>query len=583
MNIQVFKKNQHAIKLYSFVLASLIILSLSTQAYAASDGAYKWTFDTTTGQSILSVPAIGSDGTIYFGSIDLNLYSLNPDGSKNWNFRSLDGSIVDTPILIGNDGVIYYGAQSEFYALNPNGTYKWSYNAGSIGSSTIGHDGTIYLGSFPFLYALNPDGTVKWDYTVGSTVYNLAIGSDGTIYFGSADNKLYALNPNGIYKWDYTAGDDVKDLAIGSDGTIYFGSANKLYALNPDGTYKWDYTAGSTVHHPAIGSDGTIYFGSANKLYALNPDGTYKWNYTTGAGIGSSTIGRDGTIYFGSADNKLYALNPDGTDKWDYTAGGTVYHPAIGSDGTIYFGDSNGVFYALVGSSGGLAESPWPKVGKNLQNTGRKTFNAVETSATQAPGVVATVNAVTSNDLTNTELNTKYSSGDFEPKSSVELFNAKINSNGACGTFKFRSTAIPTGIVSDLTLMKFYNTTGKSREYKTYAASGPEYTIDGTWWLADADEKHMGPSDLTSLGSNYFVYFVIKDNGDFDENRALGEITDPVAVGVSSDSSSDSGSDSSSDSSSGCVMNPKADFSIELLGLLIVALGGIYLRQRRAI
>ena len=42
----------------------------------------KWTF--ITGGDVRSSPAIGSDGTIYVGSSDENLYAINPDGSTKW-------------------------------------------------------------------------------------------------------------------------------------------------------------------------------------------------------------------------------------------------------------------------------------------------------------------------------------------------------------------------------------------------------------------------------------------------------------------------------------------------------------------
>ncbi|MBS3816926.1 MAG: PQQ-binding-like beta-propeller repeat protein, partial [Candidatus Thermoplasmatota archaeon] len=44
------------------------------------DGTEKWSFNT--GESMVSSPAIGPDGTIYVGSLDNSLYAFNPDGSK---------------------------------------------------------------------------------------------------------------------------------------------------------------------------------------------------------------------------------------------------------------------------------------------------------------------------------------------------------------------------------------------------------------------------------------------------------------------------------------------------------------------
>jgi len=315
-----------------------------------------WTY--TTGGSIqYSCPSIESDGTIYVGSRDGNLYALNHDGTLKWKYGA--GGYVYSSPAIESDGTIYIGSRDgNLYALNPDGTLKWTYTTGSYvyGSPTIGSDGTIYCGSSDKkVYALNPDGTLKWNYTTGGNIYysTPAIGSDGTIYIGSDDNKLYALNPDGTLKWSYTTGDGIRSsAAIGSDGTIYFGSDdNKVYALNPDGTLKWSYTTGSGIRgSPSIATDGTIYIGGRDtKLYALNPDGTLKWNYTTGNQIyGGSAIDANGNIYFGSSDNNVYALNSDGTLKWKYYTGNFIYgSPTIGSDGSLYIGSCDGNLYAF--------------------------------------------------------------------------------------------------------------------------------------------------------------------------------------------------------------------------------------------
>src|SRR5205807_1980335 len=49
-----------------------------------SDGRLPWTFLVPTGQSVDSSPALGIDGTIYFGADDGQLYALRPDGSPKW-------------------------------------------------------------------------------------------------------------------------------------------------------------------------------------------------------------------------------------------------------------------------------------------------------------------------------------------------------------------------------------------------------------------------------------------------------------------------------------------------------------------
>lgn len=315
----------------------------------------RWSY--TAGYSISTSPAIGSDGTIYFGSYQW-LHALNLDGTFKWSYKAR-GYIGGSP-AVSQDGSIYFGSEDgNLYALNPDGTLRWTYptEGSSVSSPTMdATSGNVYFGSDK-LYALNPDGTFGWSYATGDicSTASPAIASDSTIYVGSLDWKLYALKPDGTLKWSYTTDGSIHSSpAIATDGTIYIGSQDgKLYAINPDGTLKWSYSTGSLIiSSPAIGPGGIIYIGSTDgAIYALNPDGALMWSYTTGGEIGwsSPAIGADGTIYFGSKDNKFYALNPDGTLKWSYTTGGKISHssPAIGLDGTIYFGSCDGKFYAI--------------------------------------------------------------------------------------------------------------------------------------------------------------------------------------------------------------------------------------------
>jgi outer membrane protein assembly factor BamB len=384
----------------------ILVFFLHVSAVCAEEVTQKWT--SPTGDGIRSSPAIGSDGTIYFGSDDGKFYALNPtDGSVKWTYTISDrGPIpIRSSPAIGSDGTIYFGTDSgNFYALypavNPDKRVKWAFPAaGKIYSTpAIGSDGTIYFGTdagnfYALNPALNPDKRVKWYKYIGKMVYaSPAISSDGTIYI-SGDGFLSALNPdNGDIKWTYKDGNiggvDYSlaigsSPAIGSDGTIYIGSRDGiLYAINPNnGQSKWMYmTARSLLTSPAIGSDDTIYVGSTTgTLFAYSPNGVRKWTYQTTCDmcipmiLSSPAIGRDGTIYFGSYDGKFYALNPDdGGVEWTYeTTGFISTSPAIGPDGTIYFGTQlDNKLYALPSSSYGLADSSWPMFHHDARHTG---------------------------------------------------------------------------------------------------------------------------------------------------------------------------------------------------------------------
>ena len=163
-----------------------------------------------------AVPALSQDqSTLYVGSWDNNLYALNTtDGSLAWSYET--GNYILASPALGPDGTIYFGSNdSFFYALNPDGSLKWEYffeaeeTVGIHSSAAIGEDGTIYFGSqHGTLYALNPDGTLKWTYEVdaGANGENRiasspALDSDGNLYFGTGSGAFH--------RWilmDYSAG-----------------------------------------------------------------------------------------------------------------------------------------------------------------------------------------------------------------------------------------------------------------------------------------------------------------------------------------------------------------------------------------
>ena len=82
------------------------IICCSSLGQELKPGDLIWKFET--GGQTYSSPAIGSDGTIYVGSYDNNLYAINPDGSKKWAFET--GNIISSP-AIGSDGTVYVGSR----------------------------------------------------------------------------------------------------------------------------------------------------------------------------------------------------------------------------------------------------------------------------------------------------------------------------------------------------------------------------------------------------------------------------------------------------------------------------------------
>jgi outer membrane protein assembly factor BamB/predicted esterase len=234
---------------------------------------------------------------------DRRLYAVNPDGTLKWTFIVEETDTHRTSIFgcpaIGADGTIYFGAfNGIFYGVKDAGDKAkelWRHEVKGEplstapthyqefwGSAAIAKDGTIYVGNNDYhVYAFNPDGSIKWKFKTGNEVYqSVTIGGAGTIYIASEDRNIYALNPDGTLKWSWKpeTGGIPFTASVTEDETIVFGVSgqNRIFALDGNtGNLKWQCilddrrgTDGACTD-PVIGPDGTIYMFGAGSINAI--------------------------------------------------------------------------------------------------------------------------------------------------------------------------------------------------------------------------------------------------------------------------------------------------------------------------
>jgi outer membrane protein assembly factor BamB len=150
------------------------------------------------GNSIQGTPAIGPDGTIYFGCWDWNLYALNSDGTLKWKVGT-GNNIDESSPAISIDGSIVIGSLSgKIICVLPNGTIKWVFQTNNevYSSPAVDRYGIIYCGSTDgYLYAINPDGSLRWKYNTGSEIMSSSpvINEDGTIYIANWGPYFHAI------------------------------------------------------------------------------------------------------------------------------------------------------------------------------------------------------------------------------------------------------------------------------------------------------------------------------------------------------------------------------------------------------
>jgi len=260
-----------------------------------SDGTLKWMYYV--GSGIEASPVISENGTIYITSLfPAKLYALRDGGQNNpilkWSL-DLSSFINHSSPAIGADGTIYFGSGNQMYAVTDTGStgeIMWTRTVAGVmvfSSPAIAQEGAyeyIYVGtvdkgagSLVKLRAL--DGHLIWRYHVqGPVESSPGIAANGTIVFGSFDNYIYALNPDGSLKWRYLTGGDISSSpAISSTGNVYIGCDDgNLYGLGPDGELLFAYpTQGAIDSSPAIQDvdpwgGGFVFFGSNDgKVYAV--------------------------------------------------------------------------------------------------------------------------------------------------------------------------------------------------------------------------------------------------------------------------------------------------------------------------
>jgi outer membrane protein assembly factor BamB len=351
-------------------------------------GTQKWKFKTDA--RVVSSPAV-EGGVVYFGSYDGKFYAVNAaNGQLKWKFatpgerrfaaKHLHGSLPESETMpdpfdcylsspVVSNGNVYFGSgDGNVYALEAgSGKLVWKFQTGDVvHASPAVVDGIVFVGSWDsYFYALDATtGKEKWRFKTGEDheIYNQvgiqssAAVADGIVYFGCRDSNLYAVDARtGEKKWAYSnKGSWVIVSPAVKDGRVYFATSDSalFHAVDAKSGKEmfslkltWPMfaspaIAGDFLYQPS--HDGKLHAidlkaqkpawefqteGSQQNLTAFSkPDGTPKYEgvftenfyenmvmgvtklYSVGM-IFSSPVIADNVIYFGSMDGNLYAIN----------------------------------------------------------------------------------------------------------------------------------------------------------------------------------------------------------------------------------------------------------------------------------
>jgi outer membrane protein assembly factor BamB/tRNA A-37 threonylcarbamoyl transferase component Bud32 len=312
-----------------------------------------WSFDC--GDEVRSSPLI-FDNSLYVGSYDNNLYSLDTEtGKQRWSYTT-DGGIVSSP-CVWNEMVFFGSEDQVFYAVyTRTGRIVWTCpTGGKIRSSPRQEYGHIFFGSDDHqLYAVSAkSGQELWRFDGGAPVRSSPTISDDMIVFGCDDGSVHALDvQSGEQRWKYQAGRLVQSSPAVAEGLVYVGSDDfSVYALDlANGWAIWRYrTRGRVISSPLVGED-LVYVGSNDHhLYALDArTGGLVWKYATEGAVVSSPRLAEGVVYFGSADGHLYSLEAKTGDLcWQFGTGGAITSSPAIANGVVYISSTDHMIYAV--------------------------------------------------------------------------------------------------------------------------------------------------------------------------------------------------------------------------------------------
>ncbi len=351
-------------------------------------GTQKWAFATRA--RVTSSPAIDG-GTVYFGSYDGAFYALDAkDGRLKWKFETggerrfagkhLHGSepagetmpdpfdfYLSSPTL--SNGTVYFGSgDGNIYALDAAaGSPRWKFHTQDVvHASPAIADGILYVGSWDsYFYALDAaTGEQKWRFKTGEDadthnqvgIQSSAAVADGVVYFGCRDSKFYAVDVrSGRQKWAFdNKGSWVITSPTLRDGKVYFATSDTglFHALDAKiGTplFSLDFKRWPIFSSPAIAGD-MLYVGSnIGKLFAIDLKAKQlSWTFQTDASRQNTPAltKPDGSPNYAAIyGENFYDDMVTGVGK-TLSAGAMLSSPVIVGD-VIYVGSSDGNLYAL--------------------------------------------------------------------------------------------------------------------------------------------------------------------------------------------------------------------------------------------
>ena len=226
-------------------------------ALDVESGARKWTFPTDEPLAgvIRAAPAV-SDGVVYVGATDGNLYALNAsDGKLVWSYPTT-GSIRGAPAVSGN--IVFFGSDNNnLYAVDvQSGELAWRgplATRDDVTSQPVIASGYVVFVSMDGLVhgASETNGVPRWEFRLATVTSRCLPAVYSDIVYIAAGNNLQAIRlKTGRQRWllsfssELATGPTIGTDSDSGSASIYVITKNrKLYAITLDRKTKWNQPA----------------------------------------------------------------------------------------------------------------------------------------------------------------------------------------------------------------------------------------------------------------------------------------------------------------------------------------------------
>jgi hypothetical protein len=288
----------------------------------------KWIFDPSGADSGTAyvVPAIGSDGTIFFTSTMDNiteissLFAINPDGTLKWRVDNLIGSTNNISLILDNNENCCFGTGAGWiYVVNSTGTIissryydGYNFNGWNCSLDYITQHLFIGTGNKIVCYSIENNNTV-WETDFGSYVGNSnpAIYNDH-IFVPTASGYLLKINKSTgtiVASSEQYSNMDGCSALIDGNGNVYIGGSSNLIKFNANTMATiWVYSDSGYFTSPLMDNNNNIYvFNQITKVFTcIDQNNNIIWTkdiseYITGfQNYSSPGINKTNVIYLGT-------------------------------------------------------------------------------------------------------------------------------------------------------------------------------------------------------------------------------------------------------------------------------------------